>query len=173
MHLDTALALNVSRDSVCNTCAEAPTVYVLSKDKTAAVFAVSSVASLSQNSMAVAKGKAASPMLFTHWRLLASELIFGSYFVSATHEDKRTTENTKTNFPKTFLTTAQAPERDRWTTILLFNYSNLKTWLTTCANCADKRHTLSILNNRLSSRHDCYVGSKWGAYLQTRKTSVH
>ena len=66
MHLDTALALNVSRDSVCNTCAEAPTVYVLSKDKTAAVFAVSSVASLSQNSMAVAKGKAASPMLFTH-----------------------------------------------------------------------------------------------------------
>jgi putative Ca2+/H+ antiporter (TMEM165/GDT1 family) len=127
MHLDTSLALNVSRDSVSNTSADAPTVYVLSKDKTAAVFAASSVASLSQNSMAVAKGKAASPMLFTHWRLLASELIFGSYFVSATHEDNRTTENTKTNFPKTFLTTAQTPERDGWTTILLFNYSNLKT----------------------------------------------
>lgn len=66
MHLDTSLALNVSRDSVSNTCADAPTEYVLSKDKIAAVFAVSSVASLSQNSMAVDKGKVASPLLFTH-----------------------------------------------------------------------------------------------------------
>ena len=66
MHLDISLALNVSRDSVSNTCSDDPAVCVLPKDKSAAVFAVSSVASLSQNSMAAAKGKVASPMLFTH-----------------------------------------------------------------------------------------------------------
>ena len=66
MHLDISLALNVSKDSVSNTCSDDPAVYVLPKDKTAAVFADSSFASLSQNSMAAAKGKAASPMLITH-----------------------------------------------------------------------------------------------------------
>ena len=66
MHLDISLAWTLSKDSVPNTREGDPAVYVLSKDKTAAVFAVSSVASLSQNSMAVAKGKTSSPMLFTH-----------------------------------------------------------------------------------------------------------
>ncbi|GEM_PF-2358657 len=46
MHLDISLALNVSKDSVSNTCSDDPAVCVLSKDKTAAVVAVSSVASL-------------------------------------------------------------------------------------------------------------------------------
>ena len=66
MHLDISLALTLSKVPVSNTCEGDPAVYILSKDKTAAIFADSSVASLPQKFMAGTKGKAAPPFISSH-----------------------------------------------------------------------------------------------------------
>ena len=66
MHLDISLALTVSKASESDACTADPAMYFLSKDKTAAIFADSSVASLLQKSLAAAKGKAASPFFSSH-----------------------------------------------------------------------------------------------------------
>jgi len=66
MHLAISLALTVSMEVVSTTCMGDPAVYVLSTDRTAAIFADSSVASLPQKSMAAARGKAADPFFSSH-----------------------------------------------------------------------------------------------------------
>jgi hypothetical protein len=110
MHLDISLASTLSKEPESNTRADDPAVYFLSINKTAAIFADSSDASLIQKSMAEAKGKAASPFFSSHCGLLISVTIFGSYFESETHEGKSKTVTIETNILQTFLTTAKNSE---------------------------------------------------------------
>ena len=111
MHLDISLALIVSKASESDACTSDPAMYFLSKDKTAAIFADSSVASLLQKSLAAAKGKAPSPFFSSHWSRLISTFVFNPYSGLATHEGKSKTATIETNILQTFLTTAKNSEK--------------------------------------------------------------
>ena len=91
MHLYISLVFSAFEEAASDTRKADPTSCFFSKNKTAAFFAASSVASLTQKFMAAAKGKPARPFFSSHWSLLISTFVLVPYFGLAIHDGKNKT----------------------------------------------------------------------------------